>query len=295
MHVMKSNLEESRRRREARQQQKKQQHESDKQLMAATSPGHLPPEPEPEPTVIIEEEDDDDNNYIEPPFETTCPQNNSVANNDTTIASTGGDHPSSSSAADDDGIETLSPLVAIAPIKEKQHQQPIMATPVTPPKTPKEEVTSSSATITPSSASSPLHAHDMVPILDASITSSITDSKSELSTIQKAYYEFKRTKHQRSTCFSEGSNLHDIIEGVQFCTMYVMNELFDNYEDEVEDEYDHYENRMSKGERMKETNQSFLGKIIQCGTTLDNHCHHCGDDDDDDLSGELPDDSLRVR
>ena len=89
--------------------------------------------------------------------------------------------------------------------------------------------------------------------------------------------------------------------------MYFMNELCDNLDqdddddddeanDDIKDD-DHRQNRMSKGERMKETNHSFLGKIIQCGTLK-----HCGDNcnggDDDDfsvVSFALPDDSLTVK
>ena len=83
-----------------------------------------------------------------------------------------------------------------------------------------------------------------------------------------------------------------------------MNELFDNNEqdddddDEDEEEHDH-PNRISKGQRIKETNHSFLGKIIQCGTgTLE---HHCGsnsnslNEEDEDDSLALPEDSFRVK
>ena len=85
--------------------------------------------------------------------------------------------------------------------------------------------------------------------------------------------------------------------------MYFMNELFDNNEDDDEEEHDH-PNRTSKGQRRKETNHSFLGKIIQCGTgTLE---HHCGtnnnslneEDEDDSLAlpeDALPEDSFRVK
>ena len=70
--------------------------------------------------------------------------------------------------------------------------------------------------------------------------------------------------------------------------MYFMNELFDNNEEDNEEEEEHdHPNRISKGERMKETNHSFLGKIIQCGTgTLEHHCgnNSLNDEDDEDSS-----------
>ena len=80
-----------------------------------------------------------------------------------------------------------------------------------------------------------------------------------------------------------------------------MNELFDNnedYDEEEEEEHDH-PNRISKGERMKETNHSFLGKIIQCGTgTLEHQCgnnNSLNEEDEEDSLMALPEDSFRVK
>jgi len=149
----------------------------------------------------------------------------------------------------------------MTPIKEEQ-QQPI-ATPITPDRTHKITVTNAS--------SSPVH----------STTSSITGC-SDLSTIQKVYQQYKRTK-SRSLCLSSegGSSLHDIIEGVQFCSMYFMEELCggDDDDDDCEDEEDNDQNnKMSKGDRIRETNNSFLGKMIQCGS-IDNRCGNSGGED----------------
>jgi len=147
----------------------------------------------------------------------------------------------------------------MAPIKEQQ--QPI-ATPITPDRTHKITLTNAS--------SSPVH----------SITSSITGC-SDMSTIQKVYQQYKRTK-SRSLCLSGevGSSLHDIIEGVQFCSMYFMEELCGGDDDacDCEDKEDNDQNnKITKDDRMRETNNSFLGKMIQCGS-IDNRCGNSGED-----------------
>eukprot|EP00984_Skeletonema_dohrnii_P031279 scaffold23570_cov143-Skeletonema_dohrnii-CCMP3373.AAC.2 len=149
----------------------------------------------------------------------------------------------------------------MAPVKEQQQQQPI-TTPITPDRTHK-------ITVTTASSSSPdVH----------STTSSITGC-SDISTIQKVYQQYKRTK-SRSLCLSGevGGSLHDIIEGVQFCSMYFMEELCGGDDDDsCEDEEDNQNNKISKDDRMRETNNSFLGKMIQCGS-IDNRCGNSGED-----------------
>ena len=273
----------------------------------------LPPSPSPvqqpaEPAIIIEDDDDGNIEAVESPtiisnedeIKTELDNNTTIQEDAELKTSTCNDHPSHTSSTDDHNIIEMSPKVAITPIEEKQHnhehQQPITAAvAVTPPNI----TTATSQVVTPPAvaSSSPSH-HDVSIHNDISITSSITDSKSELSTIQRAYNQFQQNR-KRSSCLTEGSSLHDIIEGVQFCSMYFMNELFDNnedYDDDEEEEHDH-PNRISKGQRMKETNHSFLGKIIQCGTgTLEHQCGNSSSlDEDEDDSLALPDDSLRVK
>ena len=307
---MSNNVEEQQRQVAAGQQM--HENENDEHTMIiesppSPSPGQLPAEP----AIIIEDDGDGNIEAVESsPIivsnegELATQLDNTTIQEDAELkTSTCNDHPSHTSSTDDHNIIEMSPKVAITPIEEKQHnhehQQPITAAvAVTPPNI----TTATSQVVTPPAvaSSSPSH-HDVSIHNDISITSSITDSKSELSTIQRAYNQFQQNKQKRSSCLTEGSSLHDIIEGVQFCSIYFMNELFDNnedYDEEEEEEHDH-PNRISKGERMKETNHSFLGKIIQCGTgTLEHQCgnnNSLNEEDEEDSLMALPEDSFRVK
>ena len=111
-----------------------------------------------------------------------------------------------------------------------------------------------------------------------STTSSITEI-SELSTIQKAYRKYTQTSSKKSSLCGGGGKLQDIIEDVQFCGMYFWGELFDDASgDENNNENNEEKNiRKSKGERMKEMENTFIGKLIQCQCgNIDNS----GSDDD---------------
>ena len=302
---MSNNVEEPKQRQQAAGQM---MHENDEHIIIDLSPLPSPGQQPPEPAIIIEDDEDGNIEAVESPIisnedEITKLDNTTIQEDAELKTSTCNDHPSHTSSTDDHNIIEMSPKVAITPIEEKQHnleqqQQSITAAVAV---TPSKITTAASQVVTPpaASASSPSH-HDVSIHNDISITSSITDSKSELSTIQRAYNQFQQNR-KRSSCFTEGSSLHDIIEGVQFCSIYFMNELFDNnedYDEEEEEEHDH-PNRISKGERMKETNHSFLGKIIQCGTgTLEHQCgnnNSLNEDEDDEDSLALPEDSFRVK
>jgi hypothetical protein len=120
----------------------------------------------------------------------------------------------------------------ITPIKK---QQPI--------------ITSSSPQTTPET-------HMITTSTVSSTTSSITDV-SDLSTIQKAYKKYQQKR--KSSLSGGGGTLFGIIEDVQFCAMYFYGEVLDDTSDE-----DNENNRMSKGDRMKEIDDTFLDKVIQC-------------------------------
>lgn len=202
--------------------------------------------------IDIEIDRDDNDENIELTF-TTCSQDveallinefgklNTTSQEQEGLASTHDDLPSSN-----DFVVTNKPSTASTPIEE---EQPLIATPITPD-------SSHKITVTTASSSYPASTH--------STTSSITDSRSDMSTTHKAYQQYKRTK-SRSQCLSNENSLHEIIEDIQFCSMYFMKELFgEDDEDEVEGDN---QKKISKVERVKETNESFLGKMIQCTST----------------------------
>ena len=62
--------------------------------------------------------------------------------------------------------------------------------------------------------------------------------------------------------------------------MYFMEELCGGGDDacDCEDKEDNDQNnKITKDDRMRETNNSFLGKMIQCGS-IDNRCGNSGED-----------------
>ena len=131
----------------------------------------------------------------------------------------------------------------------------------------------------------------MTPVTVSSTTaSSITDISDDLSTIQKAY-RYRQYKQERiqQRC-SSLSALHDIIEDVQFCGIYFCGELFNDTSEEDNENND--EQVISKEERMKAMDTTFLGKMIQCGGIHDgcfsgDYILSCHDDEIDDCSGEF--------
>jgi hypothetical protein len=190
------------------------------------------------------------------------------------------DHHRSSSDCISIDIDGLIATMSMSPNKKKQ--QPI-TTPVTP-ETP-ERIQKHEITTTPAS-----------PVF--STTSSITDNTDDdLSTIQKASnMQYKRTM-KSSSLSGDCGTLHDIIERVQFCAFYWWGELFDHDasdhkkdNENINDKEHHISKEKCKDyERMKEINDTFLGKMIQCGS-VDYSCFYyynivsCRDDERDDCS-----------
>lgn len=226
-------------------------------------PRQQPLEPE-TPAIIsvieIENDHEDDNIDIELTL-TTCRQDvtesealfikevrklNTASQEQEGALTSSHDDPSTSN---DIVVITDRPSIASSLIEEKL--QPI-ATPVTPDCDRTHKIT-----VTTASSSYPTSIH--------STTSSITNSHSDISSINKAYQQYKQTK-SRSPCLSSESSLHEIIEDIQFCGMYFMKELFDD--EDTDDEEEDNQNKISKVERVKETNESFLGKIIQCTSSV---------------------------
>mmetsp|Transcript_20566 Transcript_20566/g.35055 ORF Transcript_20566/g.35055 Transcript_20566/m.35055 type:complete len:161 (-) Transcript_20566:63-545(-) len=129
----------------------------------------------------------------------------------------------------------------------------------------------------------------MTPVTVSSTTaSSITDISDDLSTIQKAYRQYKQERIQQRC--SSLSALHDIIEDVQFCGIYFCEELFNDTSEEGNENND--EHVISKEERTKAMDTTFLGKMIQCGGIhagcfSGDHILSCHDDEGDDCSGEF--------
>ncbi len=271
-------------------QQKKNEHES------PPSPKQQQPPGPPSMITVVDED------YVEPPF-TSC---NAIAidsralaellekdamklDDDTTTASQEGaklkkpeqsrhDHHRSSSECIGIDIDGLIATMSMSPNKKKQ--QPI-TTPVTP-ETPERKHKIATAPASPV----------------FSTTSSITDV-SDLSTIQIAYRQYKRTMNISSLSGGSGT-LHDVIEGVEFCAFYCWRELFDDEASDYEEgnennkEYVVMSKEKRKEERIKEMNNSFLGKMIQCGGVDDSYCDcgdysklSCHDDERDDCSGEI--------
>ncbi len=204
-----------------------------------------PPAPAAITSVIeIEIDRDDNDENIELTF-TTCSQDVEALlfNEFGKLTTTSQEQEGLTSTHDDlsssnDIVVTNKPSIASIPIEE---EQPLIATPITPDRTHK-------ITVTTASSSYPASIH--------STTSSITDSRSGMSTTHKAYQQYKQTK---------GRTLHEIIEDIQFCCMYFMKELFD--EDHEDEEEGDSQNKISKVERVKETNESILGMMIQCTST----------------------------
>ena len=196
------------------------ENENDEHIIIDSPPSPSPGQQQPPEPAIIIEDDDDGNINIEAAESPIISNDDEIMKLDkTTIqedaelkTSTCNDHPSHTPT--DHNIIEMSSKAAITQIEEKlnhEQQPPIMAAvAVTPPKITVSTATAAAAVVTPSSSPSP--SHD-VSIHDVSITSSITDSKSELSTIQRAYNQFQQNKTKRSSCFTEGSSLHDIMRG----------------------------------------------------------------------------------
>ena len=140
-----------------------------------------------------------------------------------------------------------------------------------------------------SSSSSPTtpETHKITITTISSAPSSANSVISDLS-IQKAYRQ-----HKQTTPKSSGGALNDILEDVQFCGMYFCGEFLaiNNNDDSPDDSPDDdpiedNENivnitteqvvTISKEERMKEMDDTFLGKMIQCGDIGDS-CGTSGD------------------
>ena len=140
-----------------------------------------------------------------------------------------------------------------------------------------------------SSSSSPLtpETHKITITTISSAPSSANSVISDLS-IQKAYRQ-----HKQTTPKSSGGALHDILEDVQFCGMYFCGEFLaiNNNDDSPDDSPDDdpiedNENivnitteqvvTISKEERIKEMDDTLLGKMIQCGDIGDS-CGTSGD------------------
>ncbi len=180
------------------------------------------------------------------------------------------------SSSSDHIVGTHRPSVATTPIGEKQQS---VATPITP-----DCDRTYKITVTTASSSCPASIH--------STMSSITDIQSGMSTIHTAYQPYKQTKSRSPCpCLSSDSSLHDIIEDIQFCGMYFMKELFDDEDADGDDDDDEEEsqNKISKVERVKETNESFLGKMIQCKSTrsIDDRCGNSDDESSVQISRNL--------
>ena len=144
--------------------------------------------------------------------------------------------------------------------------------------TPIKQVSSSSSPTTPET-------HKITITTISSAPSSANSVISDLS-IQKAYRQ-----HKQTTPKSSGGALHDILEDVQFCGMYFCGEFLainnndvDSPDDSPDDDpIEVNENitteqvvTISKEERMKEMDDTFLGKMIQCGDIGDS-CGTSGD------------------
>ena len=140
-----------------------------------------------------------------------------------------------------------------------------------------------------SSSSSPLtpETHKITITTISPAPSSANSVISDLS-IQKAYRQ-----HKQTTPKSSGGALHDILEDVQFCGMYFCGEFLaiNNNDDSPDDSPDDdpiedNENivnitteqvvTISKEERIKEMDDTLLGKMIQCGDIGDS-CGTSGD------------------
>ncbi len=148
----------------------------------------------------------------------------------------------------------------------------------------REEEVKNPVTVSPSAASS-------------NAASSITDThlSDDLSTIQKAYRQYKQArKHQRCSSLT---TLHEIIEDVQFFGLYICGELLNDAPEATDDENNDKDATISKEERKKAMDTTFLGKMIECGG-IHHHdgcfggdcilsCHDTDDDARDDCSGEF--------
>ena len=134
-------------------------------------------------------------------------------------------------------------------------------------------------------------AEPMIPSAEAqSVTSSITDSNlTDMTTFQRAYKLYKQQgKNENSTLclpmiINDSGPLQDIIEGVQLCTMMCMAELFDDSTTKDDNEK---RKVVSKVDRIEETNNSFLGKMIQCGGVVEGGCVGGGGGDEWSVLGE---------
>jgi len=165
-------------------------------------------------------------------------------------------HPEGSSS---NGIVIDRRPATITPIKKKQHQP--------------------STTIV-RSTSSPERHKITVSTISESNTSSITDN-SDTSTFVKAYRRYKRRTTEHNTSNS-GNALQDIIQDVQFCGMYFCGGILVANDDTLNENKNHEEEHQanedsmfSKEERRKEMDDTFLGKMIQCGNIHDS----CGNGD----------------
>ncbi len=125
--------------------------------------------------------------------------------------------------------------------------------------------------------------------------SSITDTNTsdDLSTIPKAYRDYKQAmKHQRCSSLA---TLHEVIEDIHFFGLHFCGELL-NDTPEADDENNDKDATISKEERKKAMDNTFLGKMISCGG-IHHHdgcfggdcilsCHDV-DAERDDCSGEF--------
>ncbi len=109
--------------------------------------------------------------------------------------------------------------------------------------------------------------------VSSTAASSITDTSDDLSTIQKAYRQHKQARRKQQRCSSLTTSLHDIIEDFQFCGLYLCELLNDTSE---QDKKSIDEDVISKEERKKAMDTTFLGKMIQCGGIHQDDCF--GDD-----------------
>ena len=136
---------------------------------------------------------------------------------------------------------TVSPRQRYRAHQQQQHEQQ---------RSSGEKVAKDPVTVSPSAVSS-------------TAASSITDSSDNLSTIQKAYRQHKQTRRKQQRCSSSlTTSLHDIMEDFQFCGLYFCELLNDTTE---QDKKSTDEDMISKEERKKAMDTTFLGKMIQCG------------------------------
>lgn len=141
-----------------------------------------------------------------------------------------------------------------------------------------EEEVKNRVTVSPSAASS-------------TAASSTTDVNDDLSTVQKAYRQYKQaTKQQRCSSLTL---LHDIIEDVQFCGLLLCGELLNDAPKAADNENNDKDYMISKEERKKAMDTTFLGKMIECGGIHHDGCFggdymfSCHDAETDDCSGEF--------